>query len=71
MYKLQNKEGPLHSLHVKSIVSAIAEDVCPERKVSFEDSLSTYMCTRHMQELAANLFEQLKLQMKSFAIYNA
>ena len=68
---MQNKEGPLHSLHVKSIVSAVAENVCPKKKLTFEDSLSAYMCTRHMQELAANLFEQLKLRVKSFAIYSA
>jgi len=39
-------------------VSAVAENVCPEKKVSFEDSLSAYVCTRYMQELTANLFEQ-------------
>jgi len=68
---LQNKEGRLHSLRVKSIVSAVVEDVCPEKKVSFEDSLSACMYTSHMQELAANLFKHLKLQVKSFAIYSA
>jgi hypothetical protein len=44
--------------------------MCPEKKVSFEDSLSAHMCTRHMQQLAADLFEQLKLQEKSFATYS-
>jgi hypothetical protein len=48
-------------------VSAVAKDVCPEKKVSFEDSLSACMCTRHVQELAPNVFEQLKLQENSFA----
>jgi hypothetical protein len=44
--------------------------VSPEKKVSFEDILPACMCTRHMQELAANLFEQLKLQEKPFATYS-
>jgi hypothetical protein len=44
--------------------------VCPEKKISFEDILSVRMCTRHMQELAANLFEQFKLQEKPFATYS-
>jgi competence CoiA-like predicted nuclease len=38
---------------------AVAEDVCPKKTRSFEDSLSAHMSARHMQELAANLFEQL------------
>ena len=51
-------------------MSAVAADVCPEKKVSFEDILSARMCTRHMQELVEHLFEQLKLQEKSFATYS-
>jgi hypothetical protein len=51
-------------------VSDVAKDMCPEKKVSFEDSLSARMCTRNMQELAGYLFEQRKLQEKPFATYS-
>jgi hypothetical protein len=51
-------------------VSAVAADVCPEKKVSFEDSLSAHMCAKTHAELVEHLFEQLKLQEKSFATYS-
>jgi hypothetical protein len=54
----------------KHCLLAVAKGVCPEKKASFQDIVSAPTCKRHMQELAANLFEWLKLQAESFANYS-
>jgi hypothetical protein len=51
-------------------VLVVTEEVCPDIKIVFEDiSLSARTCARPTEELAANLFEQLKIRAKSFDCY--